>query len=110
MGQAGITAPEPERPAPMLNRGELATFLRTRRQRLRPADVGLPGGGRRRTPGLRRQEVAELAGISVDYYIRMRQARGPHPSRPVLTALPPPRLLPPAAPTHLFRLSRPSPP
>ena len=71
----------------MLNRGELATFLRSRRYRLRPADVGLPGGGRRRTPGLRRQEVAELAGISVDYYIRLEQARGPHPSRQVLTAL-----------------------
>ena len=53
----------------MVNRGELATFLRTRRHRLRPADAGLPGGGRRRTPGLRRQEVAQLAGISVDYYI-----------------------------------------
>ena len=62
-------------------------FLRTRRHRLRPADVGLPGGGRRRTPGLRRQEVAQLAGISVDYYIRLEQARGPHPSRQVLTAL-----------------------
>ena len=64
-----------------MNRGELATFLRTRRHRLCPADVGLPGGGRRRTPGLRRQEVAQLAGISVDYYIRLEQARGPHPSR-----------------------------
>ena len=51
----------------MLNRTELATFLRTRRNRLRPADVGLPSAGRRRTPGLRRQEVAELAGIFVGY-------------------------------------------
>jgi len=71
----------------MLNRDELAAFLRTRRDRLRPHDVGLPGGQRRRTPGLRRQEVAELAGLSVDYYIRLEQARGPRPSRQVLAAL-----------------------
>src|SRR5215469_15325380 len=71
----------------MLNREELATFLRTRRDRLRPHDVGLPGGQRRRTPGLRRQEVAQLAGLSVDYYIRLEQARGPRPSRQVLSAL-----------------------
>src|SRR2546421_3555606 len=75
------------RQAGTMNRGELATFLRSRRHRLRPADVGLPGGGRRRTPGLRRQEVAQLAGLSVDYYIRLEQARGPHPSRQVLSAL-----------------------
>jgi Helix-turn-helix domain len=61
----------------MVNRGDLAAFLRTRRARLRPGDVGLPDLGRRRTPGLRRQEVAQLAGISVDYYIRLEQARGP---------------------------------
>ena len=71
----------------MLNRAELAAFLRTRRNRLRPRDVGLPDGQRRRTPGLRRQEVAQLAGLSVDYYIRLEQARGPRPSRQVLAAL-----------------------
>ena len=71
----------------MLNRAELAAFLRTRRERLSPRDVGLPDGQRRRTPGLRRQEVAQLAGLSVDYYIRLEQARGPRPSRHVLTAL-----------------------
>jgi transcriptional regulator with XRE-family HTH domain len=71
----------------MLNRAELAMFLRTRRERLRPRDVGLPDGQRRRTPGLRRQEVAQLAGLSVDYYIRLEQARGPRPSRQVLSAL-----------------------
>lgn len=65
----------------------LATFLRTRRDRLTPRDVGLPDGERRRTAGLRRQEVAQLAGISVDYYVRLEQARGPRPSRQVLTAL-----------------------
>src|SRR5215472_16798251 len=71
----------------MPNRADLATFLLTRRHRLRPADVGLPEVGRRRTPGLRRQEVAQLAGMSVDYYIRLEQARGPQPSRQVLAAL-----------------------
>jgi len=71
----------------VLNRAELAAFLRSRRHRLVPADVGLPDAGRRRTPGLRRQEVAQLAGMSVDYYVRLEQARGPRPSRQVLSAL-----------------------
>jgi transcriptional regulator with XRE-family HTH domain len=71
----------------VLNRPELGSFLRARRERLRPADVGLPDGQRRRTPGLRRQEVAQLAGLSVDYYIRLEQGRGPRPSRQVLAAL-----------------------
>ena len=93
-----------------LNRGELATFLRSRRHRLRPADVGLPGGGRRRTPGLRRQEVAQLAGISVDYYIRLEQARGPHPSRQVLTALGRALVLTADEREYLFRLAGESPP
>lgn len=70
-----------------LRRDELAAFLRSRRARLRPAEVGLPDGVRRRTPGLRRQEVAQLAGMSVDYYVRLEQGRGPHPSRQVLAAL-----------------------
>jgi transcriptional regulator with XRE-family HTH domain len=94
----------------MLNRGELATFLRSRRHRLRPADVGLPGGGRRRTPGLRRQEVAELAGISVDYYIRLEQARGPHPSRQVLTAIGRALVLTTDERDYLFRLAGENPP
>jgi transcriptional regulator with XRE-family HTH domain len=94
----------------MLNRAELATFLRTRRNRLRPADVGLPGAGRRRTPGLRRQEVAQLAGISVDYYIRLEQARGPHPSRQVLTAIARALLLTADEREYLFRLADSSPP
>ena len=61
------------------NRAELAAFLRARRARLSPRQVGLPAAGapgRRRTPGLRRQEVAQLAGMSVDYYIRLEQGRG----------------------------------
>ncbi|KJE25345.1 hypothetical protein FF36_00478 [Frankia torreyi] len=55
-----------------VDRGELAAFLRHRRARLQPDDVGLEAGYRRRTPGLRRQEVAQLAGMSVEYYIRTR--------------------------------------
>ncbi|MET7768061.1 helix-turn-helix domain-containing protein [Nocardia sp. NPDC005366] len=71
----------------MTDKTELAAFLRARRARLRPADVGLPETGPRRTPGLRRQEVAQLAGISVEYYIRFEQCRGPRPSQQVLAAL-----------------------
>lgn len=70
-----------------LNRNELAAFLRARRARVSPRDAGLPEVGQRRTPGLRRQEVAQLAGMSVDYYIRLEQGRGPQPSRQVLSAL-----------------------
>ncbi|HEX2317327.1 MAG TPA: helix-turn-helix transcriptional regulator [Thermomonospora sp.] len=70
-----------------MDRRELADFLRTRRARVRPEDVGLERGPRRRTPGLRREEVARLAGMSVDYYIRLEQARGPRPSRQILGAL-----------------------
>jgi transcriptional regulator with XRE-family HTH domain len=70
-----------------MDRRELADFLRNRRARLRPGDVGLAAGPRRRTPGLRRGEVALLAGISVEYYIRLEQARAPWPSRQVLGAL-----------------------
>jgi transcriptional regulator with XRE-family HTH domain len=70
-----------------VNQADLAAFLRTRRARLTPRDAGLPDTGRRRTPGLRRQEVAQLAGMSVDYYIRLEQGRGPRPSRQVLSAL-----------------------
>jgi transcriptional regulator with XRE-family HTH domain len=67
---------------------ELAAFLRTRRERLAPADVGLPAPRRpRRTPGLRREEVAELAGVSVDYVVRLEQGRGVRPSPAVLDAL-----------------------
>lgn len=70
-----------------MDRAELATFLRGRRERISPADVGLPAGQRRRTPGLRREEVAQLAYISTEYYSRLEQARGPHPSREVLGGL-----------------------
>ena len=70
-----------------MDRRELADFLRSRRERITPADVGLPAGTRRRTPGLRREEVAQLAFISTEYYTRLEQARGPRPSHEVLAGL-----------------------
>ncbi|MFD0315430.1 helix-turn-helix transcriptional regulator [Streptomyces flavalbus] len=57
--------------------GDLGDFLRSRRARIRPEEVGLPSYGRRRVPGLRREEVAQLAGVSVDYYVRLEQGRAP---------------------------------
>ncbi|MGD3108759.1 helix-turn-helix transcriptional regulator [Streptomyces sp. YGL11-2] len=66
---------------------ELGDFLRSRRARIQPEEVGLPGHGRRRVPGLRREEVAQLAGVSVDYYIRLEQGRGPSVSDAVLDAI-----------------------
>lgn len=68
-------------------RQELGAFLRSRRERVTPADVGLPAGPRRRTPGLRREEVAQLAFISAEYYTRLEQARATRPSREVLAQL-----------------------
>jgi transcriptional regulator with XRE-family HTH domain len=93
-----------------IRRAELAAFLRGRRARLRPGEVGLPGGGRRRTPGLRRQEVAELAGMSVDYYIRLEQGRGPHPSEQILFALARALMLTRDERDYLFRMAGVSPP
>ncbi|MEV3857816.1 helix-turn-helix transcriptional regulator [Streptomyces sp. NPDC050095] len=66
---------------------ELGAFLRTRREAVAPADVGLPTGPRRRTPGLRRSELATLAGISVEYLTRLEQGRDRNPSASVLGAL-----------------------
>ncbi|GAA4183267.1 helix-turn-helix transcriptional regulator [Streptosporangium oxazolinicum] len=70
-----------------MDRAQLADFLRTRREALRPEDVGLPRGPRRRTRGLRREEIAALCGMSTDYYARIEQQRGPMPSEPMLAAL-----------------------
>jgi transcriptional regulator with XRE-family HTH domain len=70
-----------------MDRSALAGFLRHRREELRPEDVGLPAGARRRTRGLRREEVAALASMSTDYYTRLEQQRGPQPSEQMLTAL-----------------------
>jgi transcriptional regulator with XRE-family HTH domain len=69
------------------DRARLAEFLRTRREALQPEDAGLPRGPRRRTKGLRREEVAVLSDMSIDYYTRLEQPRGPHPSEQMLGAL-----------------------
>ena len=66
---------------------ELGEFLRTRREAVQPADVGMPAGSRRQTPGLRRSELATLAGISVEYLIRLEQGRDTRPSVQVLAAV-----------------------
>ncbi|MEU4678705.1 helix-turn-helix transcriptional regulator [Micromonospora sp. NPDC023737] len=70
-----------------MDKQELGAFLRSRRERLRPQDVGLPSGPRRRTPGLRREEVAVLAHISTEYYVRLEQGRAPRPSGEVLAGI-----------------------
>ncbi|MEV6605306.1 helix-turn-helix transcriptional regulator [Kutzneria sp. NPDC051319] len=90
----------------MTNR--LGDYLRARREQVRPADVGLPaGGGRRRVQGLRREELALLAGISSDYYMRLEQGRDQHPSGQVLDALAAVLRLDPAATAYLHELARP---
>jgi transcriptional regulator with XRE-family HTH domain len=86
----------------------LGDYLRARREQVRPADVGLPaGGGRRRVQGLRREELALLAGISSDYYMRLEQGRDQHPSGQVLDALAAVLRLDPQATAYLHELARP---
>jgi transcriptional regulator with XRE-family HTH domain len=89
----------------MNNRSELADFLRSRRDRIRPEDHGLPAG-RRRSPGLRRAEIAQLAGISVDYYIRLEQGKAGRPSPTVLDALAEAMRLSADEREHLYLLAR----
>lgn len=86
-------------------RDELAAFLRTRRSRIRPADVGLPDGSRRRTPGLRREEVAQLAGVGVTWYTWLEQGRPIHVSVQVLEAIARVLRLDPAERAHLMLLA-----
>jgi transcriptional regulator with XRE-family HTH domain len=87
------------------SRAGLAELLRTRRDRLTPADVGLPAGSRRRTAGLRREEVAQLAGVSATYYTFLEQGRDVRPSRQVVAALASALRLSPAERAHLFQLA-----
>src|SRR5947208_16500383 len=86
--------------------GELGDFLRSRRQKLTPKAVGLPVGRRRRTPGLRREEVAELAGIGVDWYVRLEQGRSVSPSAATIDALARALRLTKAEHRHLTALQR----
>ena len=92
----------------MERRRELADFLTKRRAALGPTDVGLPevGGRRRRTPGLRREELASLAGLSVDWYIRLEQGRAERPSAGVLDALASALRLSDDERHHLYALAR----
>ncbi|GGO64044.1 helix-turn-helix domain-containing protein [Nonomuraea cavernae] len=85
---------------------ELGAYLRARREAVTPADVGLPAGARRRTPGLRRSELATLAGVSVEYLARLEQGRDRHPSVQVLGALADVLRLDPEERIHLRRLSK----
>ncbi|WP_405895071.1 helix-turn-helix transcriptional regulator [Streptomyces sp. NBC_00104] len=87
-----------------MDRKELAEFLRRRREALRPRDVGLVEGPRRRTRGLRREEVAQLAGMSTDYYARLEQRRAPQPSLQITTSLARALRLTPDERDHLFAL------
>jgi len=84
---------------------ELGDFLRHRRGAVRPADVGLSSTGQRRVPGLRREEVAQLAGVSADYYVRLEQGRERTPSAQVLEALAAALRLDDDGRAHLFRLA-----
>jgi transcriptional regulator with XRE-family HTH domain len=87
-------------------RSELADFLRTRRASLQPEEVGLPAGGRRRTPGLRREEVAQLAGVGATWYTWLEQGRDVRASLDVLEALARALRLTPAERGHLVLLGR----
>ncbi|MEV0481730.1 helix-turn-helix transcriptional regulator [Streptomyces sp. NPDC050508] len=88
----------------MSNGTPLGDFLRARREALKPQDVGLPEYGRRRVPGLRREEVALLAGVSSDYYIRLEQGRENSPSPQVLEAVAQALKLDAESADHLNRL------
>ncbi|MCX5168906.1 helix-turn-helix transcriptional regulator [Streptomyces antibioticus] len=88
-----------------VRRHELAAFLRSRRERITPEQVGLPRGTRRRTPGLRREEVAHLSAVGVTWYTWLEQARDIHVSVQVLDALARTLLLDRSERAHLFRLA-----
>jgi transcriptional regulator with XRE-family HTH domain len=88
------------------SRSEFGDFLRSRREKISPAELGLKSGRRRRTPGLRREEVAELAGIGVDWYVRLEQGRTVSPSDATLDALASALRLGKAEAAHLRALAR----
>src|SRR4051812_14881921 len=94
----------------VMQRDQLADFLRRRREAIRPAEVGIAEGPRRRTPGLRREEVAMLAGMSVDYVVRLEQGRSSQPSTQLLGALARALRLSDDERNHLFHLAGHQPP
>ncbi|MFD0254637.1 helix-turn-helix transcriptional regulator [Streptomyces sp. NPDC127113] len=93
-----------------IDRAGLAAFLRRRRELLQPEDVGLPRGPRRRTSGLRREEVAELCHMSTDYYARLERQRGPQPSESMIASIAQGLHLSLDERDHLFRLGGHAPP
>ncbi|WP_163541658.1 helix-turn-helix transcriptional regulator [Occultella kanbiaonis] len=94
----------------MIDRAGLAEFLRRRREALQPEDVGLPRGQRRRTSGLRREEVAALSHMSTDYYSRLERERGPQPSQQMIASIAQGLHLSRHERDHLFRLAGHEPP
>ena len=94
----------------MIDRTGLAEFLRRRRESLQPEDVGLPRGQRRRTSGLRREEVASLCHMSTDYYARLERERGPQPSEQMIASIAQGLHLSLDERDHLFRLAGHNPP
>ncbi|MEU6532968.1 helix-turn-helix transcriptional regulator [Streptomyces sp. NPDC046928] len=94
----------------MIDRAGLAGFLRNRREALQPEDVGMPRGRRRRTSGLRREEVATLCNMSADYYSRLERERGPQPSPQMLASIAQGLHLSVDERDHLFRLAGHNPP
>jgi len=94
----------------MIDRAGLADFLLRRREALQPEDVGLPRGQRRRTSGLRREEVAALCHMSTDYYSRLEQERGPQPSEQMIASIAQGLHLSRDERDHLFRLAGHQPP
>jgi transcriptional regulator with XRE-family HTH domain len=93
-----------------IDRTGLAEFLRSRRETLQPEDVGLPRGPRRRTGGLRREEVAALCHMSTDYYSRLERRRGPHPSEQMIASIAQGLHLSLDERDHLYRLAGHQPP
>jgi transcriptional regulator with XRE-family HTH domain len=94
----------------VIDRAGLAEFLRRRRESLQPEDVGLPRGQRRRTSGLRREEVASLCHMSTDYYARLERERGPQPSEQMIASIAQGLHLSLDERDHLFRLAGHNPP
>jgi transcriptional regulator with XRE-family HTH domain len=109
-GAGAVTQPERTSTASMNQEAELADFLRHRRESLRPTDVGLQAGPRRRTPGLRRDEVAKLAHMSTDYYERLEQRRAPRPSSSMLANIAQALRLTAQERSHLYLLTGQAPP
>ncbi|MFE7438711.1 helix-turn-helix domain-containing protein [Streptomyces tendae] len=104
-GRETAVQPPPRDTGSEIRRHELAAFLRSRRERIAPEQVGMPRGRRRRTPGLRREEVAQLSAVGVTWYTWLEQARDIQVSVQVLDALARALLLDPSERAHLFRLA-----